>query len=494
MVRHAFAILVVLGCKSGDKPEDKKPVVEPTKAAADAAAPEAPAAGSGQEATPKQVEAAPPPKLLDKPVERRLYSDRIESSSFLWTDWNKFQENYHPNYILDGDPKTAWVEGADSSGAGEWVRIHISPVESATKIRVKIQNGYHKSKELYGKNARLKQVDVIALPSGTKQTATLKDAMEWQEVTVTQPAGKLEAIELRAAAVYEGSKYTDLCVSDVELYVTGLTAENPAFEKSKLDSLLAWKKKRIEAAKTLGSAKAAELPILAGYRLAKGPKLDVAILRDSKSYPLLRAVLADLGKHATAAPAYADAAKRATAALESDFSGWVRADAVAKAPIALPEVDGLREADGEDFLMGASEDAMLLPTTSSTGVLVRSSHLSVFDTKGKNPIHESRCKPGTNAFMRPPRKPDEGPTTRELLVTRCISEETREGMATFMTWQLLEFDADGNLVLTAGPHEEVQWFEWQKKELGPVLVGGGRLLDSGDELQTLAPSPKVAKK
>ena len=39
--------------------------------------------------------------------------------------------------------------------------------------------------------------------------------------------------------MYEGSKYTDLCVSDLEVYVTGLTAENPAFEKSKLDQLLA---------------------------------------------------------------------------------------------------------------------------------------------------------------------------------------------------------------------------------------------------------------
>jgi len=486
MGRYALAVVLLVACKSGDKPEEKKPV-EPRKATADAAQAEGKAA-------PKQVEAAPQPKLLDKPVERRLYSDRIEASSFLWTDWNKFQENYHPNYVLDGDPKTAWVEGADTSGAGEWVRIHVSPVEGATAIRVRIQNGYHKSKELYGKNARLKKVELVALPSGAKQTAELKDAMEWQEVTLAQPAGKLEALELRAVEVYEGSKYTDLCVSDVELYVTGLTAENPAFEKAKLDSLLAWKKKRLDAAKTLSSVKATELPILTGYRVVKGPKVEFAVTKDGKSYQSLRSTLAALGTHASGVPAYADAAKRASAALESDFKGWVRAQVVAKAPIALPEVDGLREGESEELLYGGPEHALLWPTTSDTGALVRSGQLSVFDMKGKNPMDDTRCKRGTSAFMRPPRKPDEGPVPRELLVIRCFAEETREGMSTFMAWQLVEFDADGNLVLTAGPNDEVQWFEWEKKELGPVIVGGGRLQNAGDELHKLVPSPKVAKK
>ena len=267
-----LACLVGLAaCEQQKAAEDGKPAApapatpgaKPTDPAAPATAPATPGAKV------VELEKAPPPKLHDQPVERRLYSDRIESSSFLWTDWNKFQENYHPNYIMDGDPATAWVEGADTSGKGEWVRVHLSPVEGATKVRLRVQNGYHKSKTLHEKNARLKEVEVKALPSGFTHKATLKDDMEWQEIAFEQPAGKLEAIELSVASVFEGSKYTDLCVSDLEVFVTGLNVENPAFEKAKLDELLAWKKNRLAAAAVLGSKKATELPILPGYRLVK---------------------------------------------------------------------------------------------------------------------------------------------------------------------------------------------------------------------------------
>jgi hypothetical protein len=485
------ACVFVFGCKGGDKTEQKKPTGEPvgeTNGSGSAAA-TTPAVATGElAAAPKKIEAAPKAQLLDKPVERRLYSDRIEASSFLWTDWNKFQENYHPNYVMDGDPKTAWVEGADSSGKGEWVRIHVSPVDGATKVRLRIQNGYHKSKELYGKNARLKKVEMVALPSGVKQVAELKDAMEWQEIGFEQPAGVLEAIELRAVDVVEGAKYTDLCVSDVEVYVTGLTVENPAFEKAKLDSLLAWKKKRIESAKLLGGAKAAELPILAGYRVEPGDEMKFAIPKDGKGFPELRGSIAAIGKQVSGA-AYADAAKRATEALASKFGGWVKVQVTARAPLEVPDVDGLREPEGEELVYGAPDDALLLPASEGAGALLRSAQLGTFDVKGGSPLDDADCRRGKETFLRGPRKAEDGPIPRELLFIRCVHEESRDGESKYQVWQLLEFDAEGNLVLTAGPETEVQWFDWQKGEKVTTLVGGGRLMREGTAIEKLTAGP-----
>ena len=100
-----------------------------------------------------------------EPVERRLYSDAIDASSFLWGDWNRFVENYHPNYVGDDDPKTAWVEGVPGSGAGQWVRLQVTPLDGTTRVRLKIRNGYQKSKELFAANARAKDVVVRLLPS-----------------------------------------------------------------------------------------------------------------------------------------------------------------------------------------------------------------------------------------------------------------------------------------------------------------------------------------
>jgi len=464
---------LLLACNSKDAEKSPEPAA--------GKGPTPPPAAKAAEIAPRVVDAPPPPKLLEQPLERRLYSDRIEASSFLWTDWNKFQENYHPNYILDGDPTTAWVEGADSSGAGEWVRIHVSPVEGAATIRLRVQNGYQKSKALYQKNARLKKVEVVALPGKTAQVAELKDAMGWQEITLAQPAGKLEAIELRAKEVYEGSKYTDLCVSDLEIYVTGLTADNPAFEKSKLDSLLDWKKNRLAAAKILGGAQAGDLPVLPGYKVVAGEETRGRSGSGGGPYGELVASL-ELVK-GQGAPA--DAVAKATAALGDEFKGWLRVQVVARPQLELPEVDGLHAAGDEEMVYGGPEQALVLPSAATQGVLLRSTNLSTFDTKGKNPMQETECKKGRSEFMRPPRSGGSGPALRELLHVRCVSEETREGEATYMAWQVLEFDGDGNLVLVAGPNATVTWFDWKKGDKGAVLASGGRLRYPGAPIEKL---------
>jgi hypothetical protein len=145
-------------------------------------------------------------------IERRLYSNEVEASSFLWTNWNRFQENYHPKYIIDGDPKTAWVEGASTSGSGESIKIHVSEVAKTTKLRVKLQGGYQKSKGLFTQNARPKNIELMAYPSKEKKSVTLKDAMGWQEISFEQKEGAFNALEIKIVDVYEGKKYTDLCI------------------------------------------------------------------------------------------------------------------------------------------------------------------------------------------------------------------------------------------------------------------------------------------
>ena len=88
----------------------------------------------------------------------RLYSSHAKSSSFLKSAWNKYNENYHPNYVLDDNPKTAWVEGVDGNGEGETLLIPFSPLSSAKKVRLKIRNGYQKSENLMKANSAPKEI------------------------------------------------------------------------------------------------------------------------------------------------------------------------------------------------------------------------------------------------------------------------------------------------------------------------------------------------
>src|ERR671930_2204078 len=93
---------------------------------------------------------------LGDELERRLHAEVVTASSFLWNDWNRFQENYYPLYISDDDPKTAWTEGAPTSGAGEWLRMRVTRTEGATRARLRIRAGYQKSTRMFKANARPK--------------------------------------------------------------------------------------------------------------------------------------------------------------------------------------------------------------------------------------------------------------------------------------------------------------------------------------------------
>ena len=239
----------------------------------------------------------------------------------------------------------------------------------------------------------------------------------------------------------------------------------------------------------LGSKKATELPILPGYRLVKkGDAPEVEAPKEGENGWLV----ATLDAAAQGAKVDAAITSRARAALLADFDGWVQVQVVAKPEVTLPPVDGLYEPSGEELVYGGREDAFMLPT-SQQGLLLSSAHLSTFDVKDtSDPRKKSDCKEGKTWFMRPPRAADAGPVPTELVLARCVTEETREGEATYAMWQLLEFDKEGNLVWFVGP-QGAQWLDWTKGEKGMVLSGGGRVLGSGGPIMQLMDARVVAK-
>jgi hypothetical protein len=126
--------------------------------------------GTAAVAAPPQTQ---PAKGAQPAKERRLHVASAEASSYLVNDWNKFQENYLPLYVGDDDSKTAW--SLKTEGIGEWLRVHMTQMEGATKLRMKIRNGYHKSAKLFEANSRGKELTVTLLPSKKTVDVTLTD-------------------------------------------------------------------------------------------------------------------------------------------------------------------------------------------------------------------------------------------------------------------------------------------------------------------------------
>ncbi|WP_434389582.1 NADase-type glycan-binding domain-containing protein [Melittangium boletus] len=178
----------------------------------------------------------------------RLYSAEASATSFLRNNWNKYQENYHPSYALDDDPKTAWVEGADGDGVGESLRIPLSSLDSARTVRLVIFNGYQKSPALLAANAAPKQLTVtvrgLAGNSTASQQLTLEKKMGPQSFDIPVE-GSVAEVVLSIDKVHPGTKYRDTCISDVQVFVDSNMRYKAGTERAKHKALLNWKRARL---------------------------------------------------------------------------------------------------------------------------------------------------------------------------------------------------------------------------------------------------------
>lgn len=425
---------------------------------------------------------APASALADAsvPVERRLHLAQVEASSFLWNDWNKFQENYHPLYIADDDPATAWVEGAKGPGIGEWVRLRLTPMAGATKVRLRVRNGYQKSSSLWKANARAKEVTIRLLPSKTEAKVTLADKEGWQDVDVAQAAGALDAVELKVGSVYAGTKYEDLCLSDVQVLVTATTPDNPAFERGKLETVKKWKKERVDAAALFKSKTAATMPVAAGYRVVRSVEGNDPFPGDCdrKEYKTCVARKAAARAKGEAGP-HAAALAVAERAFASKFAGFAPVQVAPKDKRPVPEIDGLCRPDLYSCDVGCYQQAEL-PMRAATAMF-QTDQLGVFDVKQAPSIDDvlemklAQCKrgrtPAEHAWALREKAADGRDVVRAILLGMCGPVEEREGTSPRSQMQLLVYGDDGRLQVVAGV-EYATIYEWKNGVLaGATHVG-----------------------
>lgn len=413
-----------------------------------------------------------PSIALAAPTERRLHTDNVDASSFLWNDWNKFVENYHPNYIADDDPATAWVEGAKSTGAGEWVRVNVTPLDNTTKIRLRIRNGYQKSKELWKANARAQGVTVKLVPSGIERKFTLEDKDGWQEITLEQPKGELRSIGLHITSVFDGTKYTDLCISDMQVFATSETADNPAFEKGKRDKLMQWRAARLAAAKLFTGK--TDIPLYPAYEVKSSPSgIDTAGID-------LVAVVKAASEDKVFAKDWKDALAIA-ATVTANLDALPRVQIAPRTATKLVPVDGVHVTSIHDIATGEGpyhqEDAFRLPMLGTVASLF-ADQIRVLEFKDKTTISKFEAAKGlckdTLWALRKDNK--EGPQTLQAVVLgRCAKVEGREGSWNARVTELLVYDASGKVVLVVGDGH-AEGYRWASENGKPVIAGARSLI------------------
>lgn len=131
------------------------------------------------------------------------------------------KRNYSPSLAADGDPSTAWNV---SGGVGEWIKLSADSVQTVKGI--KILNGYTKYSPdynmwLYYANRRAKDI-TVSFSDGSEMKFTLQDIFD-QHSYYYQPIdfGTVKYttyIKIRIDSIYPGSKWDDMCFSEIVPY------------------------------------------------------------------------------------------------------------------------------------------------------------------------------------------------------------------------------------------------------------------------------------
>lgn len=127
---------------------------------------------------------------------------------------------FGPEALFDGMRESAWCEGMPDEGIGQTVSFTLTE----DKVGFRVQNGYmpalFKAKfdgdktQLYHMNSRPKELLLSAVDGSVSYRLTLKDMpTEWQYFQIRLEKGRYT---LQIMSVYNGSKWKDTCLGEME--------------------------------------------------------------------------------------------------------------------------------------------------------------------------------------------------------------------------------------------------------------------------------------
>lgn len=123
--------------------------------------------------------------------------------------------SYRATNLVDGDLATAWNEGVEGPGEGEWVRFDFS--QELVLARIEIANGYQKDDDRFLGNPRVKSMK-LEYSNGSVQLVDLLDAEDLQ--TVIPIRQEVEWVKFVIVSVYPGYEWEDTALSEVRIYTS----------------------------------------------------------------------------------------------------------------------------------------------------------------------------------------------------------------------------------------------------------------------------------
>ncbi|PIP04289.1 MAG: hypothetical protein COT24_03870 [Candidatus Kerfeldbacteria bacterium CG08_land_8_20_14_0_20_40_16] len=149
--------------------------------------------------------------------------ETIVTASSTLEDASNTGFDYSPSQVLDQDFSTAWTEGVNGYGVGEWIKMEFPGTAEINTIG--IVPGYARDEEIYNENDRVADLE-LEFSGGSKITRTLADQYGMQFIEF--PTVGTTYIKLTIKGVYDGSKYQDAAIAELDIwsdYVTNKDAQ-----------------------------------------------------------------------------------------------------------------------------------------------------------------------------------------------------------------------------------------------------------------------------
>lgn len=161
------------------------------------------------------------------------------TSSYL-IEKGKSKELYLPRKAIDYNTNTAWVEGKDGDGRGEFLVIKLNRMDIASVM--KILPGFAMNDNLYKANNRPKDINIILFQSTDAHIEKIKnvndirnckviydvifhlnDVRDFQEIKLPDYSNyrhKYPGIYMALVidSIYRGSKHNDTCISEIRFF------------------------------------------------------------------------------------------------------------------------------------------------------------------------------------------------------------------------------------------------------------------------------------
>lgn len=116
---------------------------------------------------------------------------------------------YYPANAIDGKRSTAWIEGVDGPGLGEWIRFDFD--RQINLHRILFQPGYFKSPEIWAQNNRIQTLTAY-FSDGSSRDLNFENRMESQKVDIGSV--RTRWVKFVIKSVYYGTD-PDTAISEV---------------------------------------------------------------------------------------------------------------------------------------------------------------------------------------------------------------------------------------------------------------------------------------